>query len=256
MINGVFSYNNFVFNLYHFQNYKHVDNSAGIRVYYFAYMEAGHGKICAEEKTVTINEGDIFFIPMGLKYQSFWYGSPQIKIVSLGCEIIPNFKNAYYPPQVIRLTEGKSEIIELMRGIADYGPADSVLVGRFYMLLGALMPNMAYHFESKQATLIDIAEREITENPKITVRELAQKCAVSESSLYFAFKNHKGKTINQIKQSVIMQRAKELLIYTDYPIEDISSRLGFSSSSYFRKCFKAHFGTTPRDMRHSALDLS
>ncbi len=143
-----------------------------------------------------------------------------------------------------------------MRDIVNYGPADSVLVGKFYMLLGVLMPNMTYHFETKQASLIDIAEKIITENPKITVRELAQRCAVSESSLYSVFKNHRGKTINQIKQGVIMRRAQELLIYTDYPIEEISGRLGFSSSSYFRKCFKAHFGISPRNMRCGALDLS
>jgi AraC-like DNA-binding protein len=55
--------------------------------------------------------------------------------------------------------------------------------------------------------------------------------------------------MHEVKKSVIMEAAKDLLVSTDQPVEEISRMLNFSSSVYFRKCFKEHFGISPRQMR-------
>ena len=49
-----------------------------------------------------------------------------------------------------------------------------------------------------------------------------------------------------------MERAKALLISTDYSVEEISRSLEFSSGAYFRKCFHETFGISPRQMRQNA----
>jgi AraC-like DNA-binding protein/mannose-6-phosphate isomerase-like protein (cupin superfamily) len=45
------------------------------------------------------------------------------------------------------------------------------------------------------------------------------------------------------------EKTKELLKTTDMTIEDISDCIGFSSSSYFSKIFKSHFGVPPGKYR-------
>lgn len=79
--------------------------------------------------------------------------------------------------------------------------------------------------------------------------ELSKLTAVSESALYLSFKTHSDKSIHDYRQSVIMEKAKELLISTDIPIEQLSENLGFSSSSYFRKQIHSYFGISPKEIR-------
>ena len=52
-----------------------------------------------------------------------------------------------------------------------------------------------------------------------------------------------------MKQEILCEKAVQLLTTTDLSVEEISNRLLFSSSSYFRKIFKKYTGKTPRQIR-------
>ncbi len=249
MVNDIIFCNSFVFNNFRFTNYKYTDNSAGIHIHYFAYMTKGNARICAKNETVHINEGDVFYIPDGCQYRSYWYGSPEIEFVSLGFRFMPNFRGRYYPPQVIEKSE---EIVRMMQSIIERGALDGATVGEFYTLVGQLMPRMTCRQDGRQAALIEKARELIVLHPEYTVGEIAKGCAVSESALYAAFHKHSEKSIYEIRRSVIMEAAKDLLISTDHPIEEISRRMRFSSGTYFRKCFKEYFGISPRELRKSS----
>lgn len=47
----------------------------------------------------------------------------------------------------------------------------------------------------------------------------------------------------------MVQNALDLLAHTDLTIEEISSKVGFSSSNYFRKVFFDITGKTPKEVR-------
>lgn len=236
----------FVFNSFRFSHYKYTDNSEGVRTNYLAYMTEGHARIRTDTETVTVEEGDLFFIPDGCKYRSYWYGDPKIEFISLGFGCLPNFENRSYPTQVLPRDE---EAVAVMRELADRKVLDGAAIGRFYTLLGTLLPRMIYRQETGQSALVDKAKRMILAEPHLTARELAKRCAVSESALYAAFKKGSDKSILEVRNEIVMGRAKELLISTDDPIEEISRRLEFSSGAYFRKCFKERFGVSPRALR-------
>ena len=51
---------------------------------------------------------------------------------------------------------------------------------------------------------------------------------------------------------VQFSKAVELLITTDMQVEEISSLLNFSSTSYFRKVLYKHTGKTPREIRRTS----
>lgn len=235
----------FVFKTFQLKRYKHNDISAGAPRNFFALMVKGTGKLCTENETVNIREGDIFFIPSGCRYHSYWSGENDIEFISLGFLFMPNFEKRYYPPQVI---EKSDDAVALMHEIA-VSPLDCVNVGRLYTLSGMLIPRMVHGSMGKQSELVEKVRRLIALDPYRTVSELAKECTVSESTLYSTFKKHSRESIGEIRKGLLLEKAKELLVSTDTPIEEISARLRFSSSSYFRKCFKEHFGASPREMR-------
>ena len=251
MENNIIFCNSFDFNTFRFLNYKYTDKAAGVEINYFAYMTEGTAKICTEDETVYIKEGDLFFIPNGCKYRSYWYGSPKIEFISLAFRFMPNFDNKYYPVQVIQYD---AHAARMMQDIAARETLDAAVIGEFYSMVGLLMPTMTFRCKGHMAETVDKVKRLIVGDPHLTTKELAKKCALSESALYSLFKKHSDRSINDIKRAVIIEKAKDLLISTDRPVEELSRMLGFSSSAYFRKCFKEHFGISPREMRkHSGI---
>ena len=181
MVNDIIFCKSFDFNVFRFSDYKHTDNSAGIHVHYFAYMTRGHAKICTKRKTVPIRQGDVFYIPNGCQYRSYWYGDPEIEFISLGFRFMPNFQNRYYAPQVIETGE---DDIQTMREIVACGILDSITVGKFYGLVGSLVQKMRNEHQTKQTALIEKVKDLLGLHPEYTVGDIAKACTVSESALY------------------------------------------------------------------------
>ena len=247
MVNDIKFSNSFQFQVYTYSDYRHTDHSkSGIKTHYLAYMISGRCRIEAEDQSLSISEGDVFYIPKGIKYNSYWYGSPDIKFASVGFVYMPNFENKYYKLQLI--SAGR-EAIESILKLAKREIGEYEAVGELYSVLGQLIPNMKCEGKSKTEMLVNNAKKYISANPHATVSETARALAVSESALYLAFKKCSDKSINDYKISVLMESARDMLISSDAPIEEISKSLLFSSGSYFRKCFKEYFGTTPKDLR-------
>lgn len=68
-----------------------------------------------------------------------------------------------------------------------------------------------------------------------TMKDVSAYCEISESGLYPIFQRVFQKTPLEIKQEILCEKAVQLLTTTDLSVEEISNRLLFSSSSYFRK---------------------
>lgn len=211
-------------------------------------MKRGRAKLVSEKQTVFVREGDIFFIPNGCRYHSFWYGETTVEFISLGFGFMPNFEGRYYPTQVIKASR---EAIELINEIGKDSSPNCVTVGKFYTLAGMLMQNMSFAYKNPKTELIDKVKALIAEDPTLSVKDIARRCAVSESSLYSTFMKYSNKSIHEIKTDVIMQLGKAMLISSDRTVEQISDILNFSSAAYFRKCFREHYGCSPREMRKS-----
>lgn len=229
-----------------FDTFHHTDNRSGAPSHYFAYMISGKCKITTHAQTVEINSGDIFYIPNTCAYQSYWQGEPNVKFVSLGFLCMPNFENKQYGVQVLPKND---TAVKLFYKLADTKQLTAYDIGVFYTLLGILIPTMLDKKLSRSDELAELAKGYIIKNPSISNSELAELCMVSEATLYHIFKKSVNITPNAMKNSILLEKARDILISGDKSIEYISDLLGFSSTSYFRKKFKAYFGITPREMR-------
>ena len=84
---------------------------------------------------------------------------------------------------------------------------------------------------------------------KLNVEHLAGELFLSRSKLYRKIKALTGDTANEFIRKVRLKKAKQIIEASNYTISEVCYKVGFSSPSYFTKCFKEHFGILPTDMR-------
>lgn len=82
----------------------------------------------------------------------------------------------------------------------------------------------------------------------LSVELLASELSLSRSQLYRKIKTLTGQTVNEFLRKIRLQRAKQLLETGSATVSEVCYKVGFSSPSYFTKCFKAHFGVLPTEV--------
>lgn len=83
----------------------------------------------------------------------------------------------------------------------------------------------------------------------ITIRDIAEACACSVSTVCHLFKQHTGLSIKKYISFLRIKQAKKFLTTSDMPIGTVALMCGFSNINYFATAFKKHTGMTPTDYR-------
>ena len=86
---------------------------------------------------------------------------------------------------------------------------------------------------------------------KISVSDVARELALSSVYLERVFKEAEGVSIGKYIQREKIERAKNLLVYSERSILEISDYLCFSSQSHFGKVFREEVGMTPKQYRQA-----
>ena len=81
----------------------------------------------------------------------------------------------------------------------------------------------------------------------LSVDLLTEKMALSRSSLQRKLKGLTGVSPNEYIQLVRLKTAAQLLRSGEYRISEVCYQTGFSSMSWFAKCFTKQFGMRPKD---------
>ena len=182
-------------------------------------------------------------------------------------------------PQVIGYNEKKNEeymavatLILISRAAVEAGltSAESFALGDVYMKKLAAADDIRDIFRIRDSIAITytemIAERKTHRKSrgyveecksyvaanifrKISVSDAAQSLSLNSIYLERIFKEAEGMTIGQYIQKEKIARAKNLLVYSDRSILEISEYLCFNSQSHFGKVFKKETGMTPRQYR-------
>ncbi|MHA7056506.1 alpha/beta fold hydrolase [Aquimarina sp. M1] len=85
-------------------------------------------------------------------------------------------------------------------------------------------------------------------NDCFSVNTLCSEIGVSERQLQRKLKVITNKSPNQLISSVRLHHAKELLLDQQNTVAEIAFQTGFSSPSYFSKCFKKEFAMSPSEL--------
>ena len=77
---------------------------------------------------------------------------------------------------------------------------------------------------------------------------LAAAACLSVSQFKALFKKNLDVTYSAFLTQQRMERARTLLINTDYPVSVVAMDVGYDDASAFARRFKAHFGQSPREL--------
>lgn len=101
---------------------------------------------------------------------------------------------------------------------------------------------------------LQIVTQHVYENisdPDLNVGSLAEVLHLSRSQLYRKVKALTGITATEFIRRIKLEEAKKLLIESNNSISEICYKMGFSSPSYFTKCYKEYFNRLPTDEKKS-----
>ena len=86
-------------------------------------------------------------------------------------------------------------------------------------------------------------------NPDLTIDDLVKQTGMTKNHVRKIFNDLCGETISQYLSNYRFEKAKELLIQTDYPAVKISEMVGIANSNYFYVSFKKYAGKSPQHYR-------
>ena len=245
-LNGNFQFRRIAFNKVHYTN-----STAGSPLNYVALMLKGTARIVSRRSTIGICPGDLFFIPIRLPYESYWYGQDEIEFLSFGFTHLEAREQLNFGLQVIDCGDA---LKAKFRSIPTEGAALSCgTLGAFYSALAELLPCLSSSRPlSRQDEIVRKAREYIAAHTDCTVAEAAQSCFVSEPYLYALFREKAGCTPNEYRLRAKCSQGMELLLTTDKTVEEISALIGMSSASHFRRTLKALVGLTPKEVRQNS----
>ena len=209
------------------------------------------------EGKLHINEGSLFFVPDGIRYQSVWRGDPTISFCSIHMitnnvlesnaichpfQLIPELSNEDTWQLFMRICTLLSQPEEFLQQEA------LALFFSFYAkAIPFLKPAEQHHYSAATLTALSFLEQHYAEN--FSMKTLASVCCVSESRLFHLFQKELSTTLVAYRNQLRIEKAAQLLKTTAYTIESIASLTGFHSSTYFREVFKQYTNLSPKQYR-------
>ena len=104
------------------------------------------------------------------------------------------------------------------------------------------------------ARAVEIVEKTL-DNTDFDVNVFASEMMMGRTAFFQKLKGITGQTPNEFITSIRLKKSLQLLIdEPEMSVTDIGYKLGFSSPSYFTKCFREVFGITPVKYRKENID--
>ena len=114
---------------------------------------------------------------------------------------------------------------------------------RIFILL-QVAHNMENDFLNR---ITEIIEENLADE-KFGVSELAREAGMSRSNLLRRIQKLTDLSVSQFIRQVRLKNAMEILKRESMNVSEVSYQVGFSSTSYFIKCFREHYGYPPGEV--------
>ena len=242
---------NLITKFFYEYNYFKDIHSAGPDIYFhnncIGYIKHGYVKFLYKGEILYAHENDLIYISSGTRYQSVWYGSPDIEWYSIQFDFASKYAFSDYRFQILK--NYPAENFEKIRKTHDKSPL--LAISHFYNVLNDIYTKLSKTPDTRIYHTVEPAIKYIENNysEQIDIKTLSKLCGLSESGFFKSFKKVTGITPITYKHNVMIEHAVELISNTSMPIEEISNLVGFGSSNLFRKVFTKILDKTPRELR-------
>jgi len=88
---------------------------------------------------------------------------------------------------------------------------------------------------------------------KISAEQLSMEVGLSKEKLQAGFQHRTRQTLHKYIQQVRLERAKLLLVNTNYPVKAVADAAGFVNESHFCKVFKKMLLISPIQFRYQQV---
>lgn len=95
-----------------------------------------------------------------------------------------------------------------------------------------------------------VVEKSLSD-PEISVEDISTELCMSRVQLYRKVKAISGKSPVEIIRQIRLAKADKMLNETSMNISEIAYKVGFSSASYFTKCYRDYFDRLPTDVHRA-----
>ena len=245
-------YKSFVFRQFTFAPGHRAGYPNGAPYHYVGYLHRGTARLAGEDGVLELKEGDLFYIPRGCRYRSYWDGEEKVCFDSFAFEAFLETVGVGYRLQKIQMTD---ELRALHGELTENLRVNLYSVSLLYQIVWKILPNLKQSPYHKKSAMVQQIINYIYEHPDERSDLVARQLGISESTLYHLLKQQINKTPNLLRREAKCQQAVNLLTCTDLSVEQVSIQLGFSSASYMRKLLYSQTGKTPLQIRKSAQNL-
>ena len=115
------------------------------------------------------------------------------------------------------------------------------------------MADLISEQRKRNSTLLCDKAREIIEkkymNQDLSLVSVSSEIAVSPNYLSALIKKETGSTFIDLLSQKRIEVAKDLLLYSDMKVKEISEKCGYNDQHYFSYCFKKYTGMSPNACR-------
>ncbi len=210
------------------------------------------------DKYLRASAGDIIYLPTNVTYTSYWEDNPDSEYITFNCNMFDvNHEEILLADDIMIIcNDHDKKYYDIFRKMDEVYFTGMInwelsLKSYFFAFLAETIYQLSYN-ELKNSALPSVIYRGIVylENNymlNVSIKELADKCNVSETTFRRNFMKLKGMSPVSYRNELRLQHAFDFLKSGLYSINEVVSLVGFNDIPYFSKSFKKKYGITPAE---------
>ncbi len=196
----------FNFKKYEYPEGIEITPSPSVKAYSFIIPKKGSVEVKTERISLTVNAGDIAFIPIEMKV-SITY-SPESRGDLLQFLYWPDVVDFAFPIQKLEMDK---ELYNCFNALPNYNDdVDSTFIWRSYQFLDVVQERLLEN-NFKDTKIIQKAIVFMHENDRYAIPDLAKLCNMSESKFYLLFNKIVGMTPIKMKHKIQIKRMEKAI---------------------------------------------
>ena len=233
--------------------------------YHILYVADGFCYIKSNNKKQKISKGNIiFFYPQERQEYSFHSSDKSVSyfihFTGTGCKDIlnkvnPDDERIIYIGKNIQFEDTfKKMLREYALKQNSYEIYCSGLLVELFSIISRYSTIKKANIEKTHESIIDDALLHIYKNlSHISVSQLSSRYFLSTGRFSHIFKEVTGKSPREYINDIKIQKAKDMIAYTDYPINKIAAEIGIEDQNYFSRLFKKNTNLSPTEYRKTSF---
>ena len=226
------------------------------------YVISGEGTIripAGEGELRRLRPGYMYLIPNGLYYDYFCEDALEKVHFHVNMRMQDGFDLFCGCKDCYERYVGADKVLEVRRMLTSVNPVDyAALKGELYLASAAVAreAGLEEKMNRNYSELIAALFALLPGLPlSVSIRQLADRLNVSESTLSKRFRRETGTSIGDYRRNLVLARARQLLASGKQSIGEIAEEMGFCDQFYFSRYFKENQGETPSAYRSRYIKL-